>query len=700
MPISHHQALSQLRASIQNPTASFRSGQWEAIDRLVNQRGRMLVVQRTGWGKSAVYFLSTYFLRKQGMGMTLIISPLLALMRNQLEAAAQFGLSPRTINSTNKEEWAEVKREVLQNKTDILFISPERLANENFNQEVLIPISGKMGLFVVDEAHCISNWGHDFRVDYRRIVNILRQLPANLPLLATTATANDRVIDDIESQLGDILVQRGPLERTSLHLQTLTLPDQPSRLAWLAQTLPQLPGTGIVYVLTKRDAEQVSAWLVQQGIDAHPYYSDAKAEGFETPNEYRIHLENLLLENKIKVLVATTALSMGYDKPDLAFVIHYQAPGSIVGYYQQVGRAGRGIDKAYGILLAGKEEEEIHDFFRKSAFPSETRIQHILSELSESEEGLSIPQLTQALNYRRGQIEQAIKYMSVEKPSPVFKVKSKWQRTAVPYQLDKERVEYLTQQRYREWKEVEEYLTHEGCLMAFLRGRLDDPDTSACGRCANCLGHSILPIQIQEEMGKAAAHHLRRSEFPLKLRKQIPPGAKVYGLSHRIAPELQGEEGRILSRWKDAGWGSRVAQNKADIHFDDALVAAMAQMIDRWSPEPFPQWLTCVPSLRHPALVPNFAQRLAERLGIPFHPVIVKIKETQPQKLQENSYFQCVNLDEAFDINSIPMQGSSVFLLDDAVDSAWTLTILSALLRKEGSGPVFPIALTSTRFSD
>lgn len=697
---TQQQALTYLRSSVGNPGATFRPGQWEAIDRIVNQKGKLLVVERTGWGKSSVYFISTRLLRAQGSGPTIIISPLLALMRNQIEAAERFGLQAETINSTNQDEWDQAKENILSGETDVLFISPERLANDDFMTTVLQPVADAIGLFVVDEAHCISDWGHDFRVDYRRIVNILNQLPGNLPVLATTATANDRVINDVTTQLGNIQIQRGSLDRTSLQLQNIWLPDQPSRLAWLAEHLPKIPGTGIIYTLTKRDANLVARWLQDNGIEAFPYYSNVSHEDYEDSNDYRLHLEDQLLNNRIKALVATTSLGMGYDKPDLAFVIHYQAPGSIVGYYQQVGRAGRGIPNAYGIMLSGKEDDTIHEFFRRSAFPTQARIDAILNKLAENDGGLSVPQLNGRLNFRKGQIEHALKFMSVERPSPVIKVGSKWRRTPVAYQLDQEKARFLTRQRYEEWNKVIEYLRYEGCLMSYLQEQLDDPTSGPCGRCANCQGSLHFPDRVDQVIGQEAASFLRHIDFPLTLRKQFPPGAVVNGLSKKIPENLRGEEGRIMSRWRDAGWGTMVAEGKQNGYFNDQLVEAISTLIlHAWEPEPRPTWVTCVPSLNHPELVPDFARRVAVRLNLPFHPVIRKVKSTPPQKNQENSYFQCKNLDGAFAVEGDVPSGP-VLLVDDAVDSGWTLTLLAALLLQSGSGPVFPVALTSTSFSE
>ena len=344
-------ALQYLRTSLDNPHALFRDGQWESVEQMLNQN-RVLVVQRTGWGKSMVYFLATKLLRDHGAGPTLLISPLLSLMRNQIEAAQRIEVTARSINSTNTDEWQQVQNELFSNQIDVLIISPERLANDEFRQNVLSNISNNIGLFVVDEAHCISDWGHDFRPDYRRIVRVLQAIPSNVPVLATTATANDRVVNDVKSQMGEnIILQRGSLVRKSLKLQNINMPSPAARMAWLAQTIPSLPGSGIIYTLTQRDAERVAEWLLIIGITAKAYHAGIA--------DTREELEQQLLNNEIKALVATVALGMGFDKPDLGFVIHFQRPASVVHYYQQVGRAGRAVDEAFGILLCGEEDDHI-----------------------------------------------------------------------------------------------------------------------------------------------------------------------------------------------------------------------------------------------------------------------------------------------------------------------------------------------------
>lgn len=702
MPVTtdRNYALELLRRALSKPNAEFRDGQWEAIDALVNQRRKMLVVQRTGWGKSSVYFIATRILRDRGLGPTLIVSPLLALMRNQIEAADRLNIRALTINSTNKDDWPPLTQAILANQADAVLISPERLANDEFVRTVLLPIADRIGLLVVDEAHCISDWGHDFRPDYRRLVSVLQHMPPNMAVLGTTATANNRVLDDITTQLGDIEVQRGPLLRETLALQAVQLPDQSGRLAWLAEHLPQLPGTGIVYTLTKRDAEQVAEWLTQNGITACAYYSGVEADGFESSDAYRQHLESALLNNDIKALVATTALGMGYDKPDLGFVVHYQAPGSIVAYYQQVGRAGRAIDYAVGVLLAGREDEEIQNYFRANAFPDERHVNGILEALAESD-GMSERQLEADVNLRKGQIDKVLKYLSVENPSPVIRDGSRWRRTPVAYRLDHQHIQRLTRQRAGEWQEVQEYINSQDCLMLFLARSLDDEQAQPCGRCARCLGRPVISEAFSHHLAVAAALYLKHAELPLECKKQVASGAfEQYGFRGNLPEDLRAETGRILSRWGDAGWGRIVAEDKHHNHFRDELVEAVAEMIrERWRPTPVPAWVTSVPSRNHPGLVPDFARRLAARLNLPFVEAVTKVRDNQQQKFQQNRYHQCRNLDGVFAV-AAGIPNGPVLLVDDMVDSAWTMTVVAALLLRTGSGPVWPVALASTTSGD
>ena len=691
------QALQHLRQATACSKIDFRDGQWEAIDNIVNQRGKVLCVQRTGWGKSMVYFVSARLMRAEGAGVTLIISPLLALMRNQIEAARRLGLRALTVNSTNRDDWDHVRDELLADQVDLLLISPERLANDEFVGSTLQPIAARIGLLVIDEAHCISDWGHDFRPDYRRIGQVLARLPVNITVLATTATANRRVEQDVAAQLGGTVeIQRGPLVRESLALQNMHMPGPADRLAWMADQIPQLPGSGIVYTLTIRDADRVAEWLRQNNVEAHAYHKDI-------PVEQKLKLEQALLANEVKCLVATTALGMGYDKPDLTFVIHYQTPGNVVAYYQQVGRAGRAIPVAYGVLLSGEEDDDINEYFRESAFPSEWQVTRILDALEAADEGLKVREIERAVNLRQSQIEKVLKLLVVEPMSPVLRIEGSWYRTPNPYQLDRQRIAHLTAQREAEWVQMKRYLANERCLMQFLADALDDSNAQACGKCAVCLGRAVLPLELQRNTHINAQRFVRHSEMPLELKKQWDIEAlalyqSVFGWRGlNIPAQLRGEEGRVLSRWGEPVWGELVSRGKAQGHFDDELVDASVDLIrNRWGAVAPVAWVTCIPSSRHPNLVPDFAARLAAALGVPFRAVIEKSRETGPQKNMENRFHQCHNLDGAFTIRPEAGTDEAVLLIDDVVDSAWTLTLAAALLRQTGTAVVYPFALAAT----
>ncbi len=693
---SKQRALAYLRTALDNSQASFRDGQWESIESLLNQK-RVLVVQRTGWGKSMVYFLATKLFREQGAGPTLLISPLLSLMRNQIEAAQRIGVTARTINSTNNDEWLEIKGQLASNQVDILVISPERLANDEFRQTILSKIAGNIGLFVIDEAHCISDWGHDFRPDYRRIVRVLQAIPSNVPVLATTATANDRVVADVKVQLGsNIELQRGSLVRESLKLQNINMPSPSARMAWLAQTIPALSGSGIVYTLTQRDAERVAEWLRINEINAKAYHADIQNR--EDGTSIKEELEQQLLNNEIKVLVATVALGMGFDKPDLGFVIHFQRPASVVHYYQQVGRAGRAVDEAFGILLCGEEDDLIADYFIRNAFPPQQHISEILTALDKSDSGLSVPSIQSVLNLRKTQIEKTLKFLMVESPSPIIKIGTKWQvtATAATYHVDQKHVDLITEIRRGEQQQMRAYMRHTGCLMAFLQEALDDPSSRDCGKCSNCIGVELLTDNYDHNFTNRAALFLRRSYQPIIPRKQWPVSNMFQHsplVGYKIPETLQAQEGKALSLWRDAGWGQLVAHGKYEENrYADELVNACVEMLKDWKPEPAPEWVTCIPSRNHPTLVPDFAMRLAAALSLPFVPCIEKVQANRQQKEMENSYQQARNLDGVFNITDQCLKGECL-LVDDMIDSGWTFTIASALLRQAGCCAVYPMAL-------
>ena len=681
-------ALELLRIGSGRTDAAFREGQEDAIRHIVDGRGRLLVVQKTGWGKSFVYFIATKILRDSGNGPALLISPLLALMRNQIAAAERMGVRAATINSDNIDDWTQVEAKLARGEIDILLISPERLANERFRTQVLAGIAAQISMLVIDEAHCISDWGHDFRPHYRLLERIVKTLPPNLRLLATTATANNRVMEDLAAVLGPKLdVSRGDLNRTSLSLQTIRLPSQAERLAWLAEQLATLQGHGIIYTLTVRDANQVADWLKTRGFNVEAYTGET--------GDRREALEQALLNNEVKALVATTALGMGYDKPDLAFVIHYQMPGSVVAYYQQVGRAGRALDSAYGVLLSGQEESGITDWFIRSAFPTREEVAEVLGALEEDENGLSVPELLGRVNLSKGRVDKTIALLSLESPAPIAKQGTKWQLTAATLSEGFwTRAERLTALRRDEHQQMQDYVSLPfGDHMGFLIGALDG-DPSVVTQPAL----PALPTGVNEALVRDAIAFLRRTSLPIEPRKKWPDGGMPqYSVKGFIAAGCQAQPGKALCVWGDAGWGGLVRQGKYhDSKFADDLVGACVKMVREWDPQPKPTWVTCVPSLRHPDLVPNFAKRLAAALGLPFHMVMAKTDNRPEQKTMANSTQQARNIDGSLALNGQPVLHGPVILVDDMVDSRWTLTVAAWLLRKNGSGDVWPMALSQT----
>lgn len=687
-PFNSQRAIELLRQGTGNPAAEFHEHQELAIQRIVEGSTRVLVIQRTGWGKSFVYFIATKLLRENGGGTAILISPLIALMRNQIDAARKMGVNAQEINSENETEWETITDEVSRGEVDILLISPERLANQRFTDEILSKIGGTVSLLVIDEAHCISDWGHDFRPDYRRIETIIRALPPNLKVLATTATANNRVMHDLEKVLGpNLLVIKGDLTRESLTLQTIKLEKQSERMAWISDRLKEIDGTGIIYTLTVKDAVRLTKWLLSQGFNVGCYTSEEEATT-------KVELERALIANEIKALVATTALGMGYDKPDLSFVIHYQTPQSVVAYYQQVGRAGRALDTAYGVLLSGKEELQITDWFIATAFPTISEVAELLEALKSNTDGLRRNDFMNYTNIKTGRVEKILKILSLESPAPIIKDGNEWKLTGSSVSQEFwERVERLTSLRREEVLEMQEYVKLPfGSHMEFLIKKLDG-DISKISK-------PTLPAlseEIEASTLKKAEVFLAELVYQILPRKIWPTGGLVkYEVSSTILKSHRAEIGRSLSEWGDLKWWEQVSKGKyLEDHFPDTLLKPFAKLIHDGYSENQITWMTCIPSLRRPELLSNFMKRLSVTIGLPFLPVIYT-KELRPeQKTMHNTYQQARNLDGAFGITGEVPPGN-VLLVDDMVDSRWTMTVAAFLLRTHGSGLVFPAALTMT----
>ncbi|NUT53770.1 MAG: RecQ family ATP-dependent DNA helicase [Saccharothrix sp.] len=679
----------RLRA-LAGPHAALRDDQWTAIRALVSERRRALVVQRTGWGKSAVYFIATALLRSLGEGPTVIVSPLLALMRNQVEAAARAGVHAATINSANTDEWQDVRDRVASGEVDVLLVSPERLNNPDFRDAVLPSLTAAAGLLVVDEAHCISDWGHDFRPDYRRLRTLLAELPAGVPVLATTATANDRVVRDVADQLGlgsgtDALVLRGPLDRESLRLSAVRLPTAEARLAWLAERLEQLPGSGIVYTLTVASADDVAAFLRERGHEVVAY------SGRTDPAE-RQRAEEDLLANRVKALVATSALGMGFDKPDLGFVVHLGAPPSPIAYYQQIGRAGRGVERAEALLLPGPEDKDIWAYFASLAFPPERVVRQVLDALP-ADRPMSTAALEPVVELSRTRLEVVLKVLDVD--GAVRRVRGGWVSTGQPWSYDAERYERIEAARRVERQAVLDYLATDGCRMEFLLRQLDDPHAAPCGRCDNCTGQRP-SAEVSDAAASAARERLLRPGVDVEPRKMWPTGMAAAGvsLSGKIPPGELAATGRALGRLTDIGWGNRLRSlfGAEDREIPDDVFAACVKVLSAWGWADRPVGVVTIGSRTRPALVGSFGQRIAEVGRLP---LVGRVWLGEAVR-RANSAQRLAGLVREADVPDLSGVDGPVLLVDDQVDTGWTMTVAARLLRRAGASAVLPFALAVT----
>ncbi len=693
-----------LRA-LAGPEARLREDQWTAISALVADRRRALVVQRTGWGKSAVYFTATALLRARGEGPSVIVSPLLALMRNQIEAAARAGIRAVTVNSANTSEWDEVYARIAAGAVDVLLVSPERLNNPGFRDNVLPKLSAAAGMLVIDEAHCISDWGHDFRPDYRRLRTLLAELPAGVPVLATTATANARVTRDVAEQLAaghrdavsETLILRGPLDRQSLHLAVVRLPGAQQRLAWLAEHLGELAGSGIIYALTVAAAHETAGFLREHGFGVAAYTGkDDHAE--------RLAAENSLLANELKALVATSALGMGFDKPDLGFVIHLGVPQSPVAYYQQIGRAGRGVDRADVIALPGSEDAAIWAYFGSLAFPPERVVRATLAALADAGRPLSLAALETRVDLSRGRLEMMLKVLDVD--GAVRRVTGGWEATGLPWVYEADRYAQVATERRREQQAMLGYLATDGCRMEYLRRELDDPEAALCGRCDNCTGRHWRAA-VSPAGAEAARERLTRPGVRVEPRKMWPSGMPDLGIaaSGKIGANLQAETGRVVGRLTDLGWGTRLRAvlaadteaGPADEPVPDDLVTAVVTVLAAWDWAARPAAVVSVPSRTRPRLVASLGERIAAIGRIPCLGSLAYASGTAtPRQFNSAQRLRTLWRDLVLPeplANSVAQLTGPVLLVDDRIETGWTMTVAAKLLREAGAPAVLPLAL-------
>jgi ATP-dependent DNA helicase RecQ len=692
--------------------ADFHEGQYEAIETLVDHRRRALVVQRTGWGKSAVYFVATLLLRRQGAGPTILVSPLLALMRDQVAAAARAGVRAVSINSANAHEWADVLARLRADEVDVLLVSPERLNNPSFRDEQLPALLERVGLLVVDEAHCISDWGHDFRPDYRRLRDLIAAMPAGVPVLATTATANSRVVTDVAEQVAvstrstqatrsthdgstDVVTIRGPLARASLRLGVLRLPDSRARLAWLLSHLAELPGSGIIYTLTVSAAEDTARLLRDAGHAVRAYTG-------QTDTTEREESEGLLKANQVKALVATSALGMGFDKPDLGFVLHLGAPSSPVAYYQQVGRAGRATENADVLLLPGIEDEAIWQYFATSSMPSQHKAEAVLNALhANGGAPLSTPALESRVDLRRSPLELLLKVLDVD--GAVRRVAGGWVATGQPWVYDTDRYERIGAARVSEQNAMLDYERITGCRMEFLQRALDDDTAVPCGRCDNCTA-PWYPTDVLAEAASTASSALDRVGVALEPRAQWPTGADRLGVTAkgRIDPGDRVLPGRSLARLTDLGWGNTLravfAPGTPDAPASAPLLAACVRVLAEWGWAERPVGVVAMPSRTHPLLVASVATELSRVGRLPNLGALSLVGSGPSGESGGNSAYRLASVWGAFEVGAelaanLAEATGPVLLVDDLGDSRWTLTVAGRLLRRAGAPGVLPFTL-------
>jgi ATP-dependent DNA helicase RecQ len=690
-------ALKALRTLVGRDDADFRDGQFEAVQALVDDRSRVLVVQRTGWGKSAVYFVATALRRAEGAGPTVIVSPLLALMRDQIAAAERAGVRAVTMNSANATDWDQVRAALAADEVDVLLVSPERLNNPRFRDEQLPDLARRCGLLVVDEAHCISDWGHDFRPDYRRIRSLLGELPQGTPVLATTATANARVVEDVAEQLGvggaAVRTVRGPLARASLRLGVLRRLTPEQRIGWLVAHLDDLPGSGIIYCLTVSAAEDVAEALRSVGAEVASYTG-------RTDPEERQGLEEALRHNRVKALVATSALGMGFDKPDLGFVVHLGAPSSPVAYYQQVGRAGRATERADVLLLPGSEDRDIWSYFATAGMPRQDHADAVLTALAEAGRPLSTPALETMVDVRRTRLELLLKVLDVD--GAVDKVSGGWTSTGQPWTYDRERYTRVAEARQREAQLMLDYEAATTCRMAFLQECLDDPSAQPCGRCDVCVG-PFYPTDIPEQAQEIARQRLGGVGVRLDPRAAWPTGMPRLGVDvkGRIPAEEVAEPGRVLARLSDLGWGQRLrGLLREDAPVPDDVVRACVQVLAQWDWAQRPVGIVSVPSRTRPVLIGSLAEQISRIGRLPLLGALDPVDGGPVGESGGNSAFRLAGVwdrlvvgpDLAAQMDAVR---GPVLLVDDLVDSRWTMTVAARALRRAGAPAVLPMALAT-----
>lgn len=647
----------------------FYEEQWEAIDKIINGE-RVLLIEKTGYGKSLCFqFPATIF-----QGTTVIFSPLIALMRDQVKKLTVLGISARCINSEQTpEENSQIINDAKQGKVKILYIAPERQEN---NEWIEATRQINLSMVVVDEAHCISVWGHDFRPAFRRIINLVNLLPKGLPVLATTATATKRVEQDVAQQIGgDITTLRGNLMRDNFKLFVVNVSSEDEKLIWLGKNIGKLPGSGILYTGTRVDTEIYSKWFDNLKISSIAYNAGLDADS-------RVAIENGLMDNQWKCIISTNALGMGIDKPDIRFIIHTQIPQSPIHYYQEIGRAGRDGQPSYIILFYNPEDRKLPEAFIEGSRPSIKKYEKVIATIKS--ELLGERDIMRRTNLKQNQM-RVIKSDLIEQGiirEVMINRSKKYEFVPNSQPLNTEVFEELRSAKTKDLDSMIQYVETTESRMKFLCDYLGDISNHTFTNCDNT-GEKKVTVIIPDEWIEKL-QKFRENYFP-----QLEVASKGSNIVQGIAASYYGVSnvGAALHHSKYEGGGD----------FPDFLLKLVLKAFrKKFGQEQF-DLVVYVPPTLSGDLVRNFATKIARVLKFPISHNLQKVRQTREQKVFENSYLKSDNVKDAF-IFEVPNEviGKRVLLIDDIFDSGATVKEVGKLLTKLGAVKIAPIVIART----
>jgi len=646
---------------------NFYDEQWETISKILNGE-RVLLIEKTGFGKSLCYqFPATTF-----EGLTVIFSPLIALMRDQVKKLNALGIQARCINSEQTpEENNEIIEDAKLGKLKILYIAPERQESPAWidaTQEM------KLSMVVIDEAHCISVWGHDFRTAFKRIINLVNLLPQGMPVLATTATATKRVEGDIMQQIGNgVQVIRGSLMRDNFSLFVLKVNSEDEKLIWLGQNLDKLPDSGIIYTGTRSNTEIYSNYLTWLGIPVSNYNAGLNAES-------RIQVEDGLIANKWKAIVSTNALGMGIDKPDIRFVIHTQMPQSPIHYYQEIGRAGRDGNPSIIILLFNPNEDvKLPRSFIESGKPSIEKYNKVINALKS--QMLGERDLQKATNLTQTPI-RVIKADLIEQKIIREIAGKKYEYIMNAPALDTKSFEALRNDKLKELESMIDYIETKKSRMNFLCEYLGDAPNASFTNCDNT-GLPKLSVKVTDEWTKKL-NDFREQYFP-ELEVESKDSNIVNGLAASYYGVSTVAEALHRSKYEKGG------------DFPDFLLRLTLKAIRKKLGKEKVDLVLYVPPTSSGNLVRNFAEKIAATLKVSISHDLTKVRTTEPQKIFQNSWLKKDNVSGAFSYTEPDeIEGKSILLIDDIFDSGATLKEIGKLLTKFGARQIIPIVIAKT----